>query len=81
MSLLQHPSVDGEGVDRNIALVGESRSSKSVDHLPLFYTDATPVTELPIPATTLTSLNRKRYNQQTKHRVQNNSQPSANFRQ
>ena len=46
MSLLQHPSVDGEGVDRNIALVGESHSSKSVDHLPLFYTDATPVTEV-----------------------------------
>ena len=63
MSLLQHPSFDGEGVDRNIALVGESHSSKSVDHLPHFYIDVTPVTEsvknLPIPATTITSLKGK----------------------
>ena len=70
ISLLQHPSFDGEGVDCNIALVGESHSSKSVDHLPHFYTDVTPVTEsvknLPIPATTITSLNRERCNQLTK---------------
>ena len=32
-------------VDHNIVVVGESHSSKSVDHLPHFYTDVTSGTE------------------------------------
>ena len=72
ISLLQHPTFDGEGVDRNIVLVGESYdvSCKSVDNLPHFYTDVPPVTEsvknLSIPATTITSLNRDNHDRQIK---------------
>ena len=72
ISLLQHPTFDGEGRDLSIVLVGESYdiSCKSVDHLPHFYTDVPPVTEtvknLTIPTTIITSLDRESYNQQTK---------------
>ena len=38
ISLFQHPTYDGEGVDRSIVDV----SSKSVDNLPHFYTDVPP---------------------------------------
>ena len=72
ISLLQHPTFDGEGVDQNIVLVGESYnvSFKSVDNLPHFYTDVPPVTvsvkNLSIPATAITSLNRDNHDQQIK---------------
>jgi len=72
ISLLQHPTFDGEGRDRSIVLVGESHdiSCKSVDHLPHFYTDVPPVTEtvknLTISATIIASLDRESYDQQTK---------------
>jgi len=46
-SLLQHITCDGEGRDQSIVLAGESynTSYKSVDHLPHFYTDVSPVTK------------------------------------
>ena len=46
ISLLQHPSFTGEGVDRSIAIVGGSgeASSKMVGRLPHYYTDVPPVT-------------------------------------
>ena len=72
VSLLQHPTFYGGGVDRNIVLVGESNnvSCKSVDNLPHFYTDVPPVTEsvknLSIPATIITLLNRDNDDQQIK---------------
>ena len=47
ISLFQHPTYDGEGVDQSIVIdrVSEDVSSKSVDDLPHFYTDVSPVNE------------------------------------
>jgi hypothetical protein len=65
ISLFQHPHFDGEGIYRNIVIaVGSGDShSKSVDHLPHFYTDVPHVTSSvknqPVPATSVTSLSRE----------------------
>jgi len=45
ISVIWHPSFDSVGVDCNIVVVGEPRSSKSVDNLTHFYTDVTPIAE------------------------------------
>ena len=64
ISLFQHPTYDGEEVDRSIVIdrVSQDVSSKSVDDLPHFYTDVPPVNESikksPVPATNKISLNR-----------------------
>ena len=71
ISLLQHPSFTGEGVDRSIAIVGGSReaSSKMVGHLPHYYTDVPPVTtnmkNISVPATSVVSLARDNFKKQT----------------
>ncbi len=71
ISLIQHPTYNGAGVDRNISIAGESVDvgSKSVDHLPHFYTDVPPVTssikKSSAPATSVTSLKRDNFKQQT----------------
>ena len=46
ISLIQHPSYTGEGVDRSIVIVGGSGDarSKTVAPLPHYYTDVPPVT-------------------------------------
>ena len=57
ISLLQHPSFTGGGVDRSIAIVGGSReaTSKMVGRLPHYYTDVPSVTtnmkNISVPAT------------------------------
>ena len=71
ISLLQHPSFTGEGVDRSIALVGGSReaSSKIVGRLPHYYIDVPPVTtsmkNISVPATSVVSLARHKFEKQT----------------
>ena len=71
ISLLQHPSFTGEGVDRSIAIVGGSReaSSKMVGRLPHYYTDVPPVTtnmkNISVPATSVVSLARDNFKKQT----------------
>ena len=71
ISLLQHPSFTGEGVDRIIAIVGGSReaSSKMVGRLPCYYTDVPPVTtnmkNISVPATSVVSLTRDNFKVQT----------------
>ncbi len=68
ISLFQHPTFEGEGVNRNITAGGsESTGSKSVDFLPHFYTDVPPVTgsikKLSVPATSIKSLSRDTFKQ------------------
>ena len=71
ISLLQHPSFTGEGVDRSIAIVGGSReaNSKMVGRLPHYYTDVPPVTtnvkNIAVPATSVVSLARDNFKEQT----------------
>ena len=45
ISLFQHPTFEGEGVDRNIVVAEESENGgcRSVMSLPSFYTDVPPV--------------------------------------
>lgn len=62
ISLIQHPTINGEGIDQ-ISLVEESsRGSKTVDKLPEFYTEVPPVNssikKYSLPATLLTTLKR-----------------------
>ena len=64
ISLFQHPTFEGEGVDHTI-IAGGSESvgrSKSVDFLPHFYTNVPPVTSnvkmSSVPATAIKSLSR-----------------------
>ena len=70
ISLLQHPSFTGEGVDRSIAIVGGSgeASSKMVGRLPHYYTDVPPVTtnmkNISVPATRVVSLARDNFKKQ-----------------
>ena len=70
ISLIQHPAYNGAGEDRSIS-VGVAPCSKSVGNLPQFYTDVPPVTgrikNIPVPATTLSSLKRESYKQQTEN--------------
>ena len=71
ISLLQHPSFTGEGVDRSIAIVGGSReaSSEMVGRLPHYYTDVPPVTTnmkiIYVPATSVVSLAKDNFKKQT----------------
>jgi len=67
-NIFQHPTLEGEGVDRNISAVESMNlGSKSVDFLPHFYTDVPPVTsnmkKLSVPATSLKSLSRDTFKQ------------------
>ena len=69
ISLIQHPTFNGEGIDRSTSTEVRSVGSKSVDNLPHFYTEVPPVTnsikKCSIPATDLTSLKRDGFKQQT----------------
>ena len=69
ISLIQHPTFNGEGIDRSTSTEGRSVGSKSVDNLPHFYTEVPLVTnsikKCSIPATDLTSLKRDGFKQQT----------------
>ena len=78
ISLIQHPSYTGEGVDQNIIIVGGSGDarSKAVAPLPHDYTDGPPVTSsikkspVPLPAATVASLTRGDFKQQTDEEYQ-----------
>ena len=72
ISLFQHPTYDGEGVDRSIIInsVSQDVSSKSVDDLPHFYTNVPPVNESikksSVPtASDISLMKRNGYKQQT----------------
>ena len=71
ISLLQHPSFTGEGVDRSITIVSGSgeASSKMVGRLPHYYTDVPPVTtnmkNISVPATSVMSLDSDNFNEKT----------------
>lgn len=66
-SLIQHPTISGEGLDRTSLVIETSGISKTVDELPQFYTDVPPVTnsikKCYLPATVLTSLKREGFEQ------------------
>ena len=67
ISLIQHPTSNDEGMD-SIAGGSMDISSKSVDHLPHFFTDVSPITSSKksvVPATSVTSLERDNFKQQT----------------
>ena len=73
ISLLQHPTSDGEGIDRNIVVIASGSGdagSKSIDYLPQFYTDVPPVTssikKSSVPATSIIFLSRNSFKQQTR---------------
>ena len=64
ISLIQHPSFTGEGVDRTIVVNGGSgNASTFIRQLPQYYTDVPPVTSsvknVPVPAVRVTSLDRE----------------------
>ena len=67
ISLLQHPTVEGEGTDRYFVFAEESGNvcQKSVDYLPHFYTDVPPITssikKSAVPASNVTSLLRDNF--------------------
>ena len=71
VSLLQHPSFAGQGVDRSIVISGryDSADSKMVRHLPNYYTDVRPVTanikksSVPPSRVPVASLTKKNYQQ------------------
>ena len=69
ISLHQHPTFAGEGVDRSITIVGPSGGAGShrVDYLPHYYTDVPPVTssikKSSVPAASVTSLSRNTFKQ------------------
>ena len=71
ISLLQHPSFSGEGVDRNTVFVEGSvdASSQNIGHLPHYYIDVPPFTtsikHSTVLATTLTSLDKENFKKQT----------------
>ncbi len=59
LSLMQHPSCTGEGVDRGVVIIGGNAISRTITPLPHFYTDVPPVTsvkQITIPATSVISL-------------------------
>ncbi len=62
ISLFQHPTMNGEGIDRTSLFTEGSCVSKTVDELPQFYTDIPPVNtsikKYSLPATVLTCLKR-----------------------
>ncbi|PIK56610.1 hypothetical protein BSL78_06466 [Apostichopus japonicus] len=68
ISLIQHPSYTGEGINRSIVVAGDARS-KTVAPLPHYYTDVPPVTssikKSPVPAAGVVSLARGDFKQQT----------------
>ena len=70
ISLIQHPTSIGEGIDQSTYIAESSAVSKSVHDLPDFYIEV-PVTNsiknCSIPATDLTSLKRDGFKQQTQN--------------
>ncbi|PIK35047.1 hypothetical protein BSL78_28133 [Apostichopus japonicus] len=73
LSLIQHPSYTGEGINRSIVVAGDARS-KTVAPLPHYYTDVPPVTssikKSPVPAAGVVSLARGDFKQQTDEEYQ-----------
>ena len=68
VSLLQHPSCAGEGVDRGVAIIRGNTISRVVTPLPHFYTDVPSVTSVKqtaIPATSLVFLKRTNFKSHT----------------
>jgi len=69
ISLMQHPSHNGAGIDRSISTAERSVGvgSKSVGSLPHFYTDVPPVNSSiknsPVPVSSFTSLKRGGFKQ------------------
>ena len=67
ISLFQHPTFPGQGVDRSIVILGGSASQKTVGNLPNYYTDIQPVQsstiKISVPPSTLGSLCREKSNQ------------------
>ena len=67
ISLIQHANADDDGVDRGIVVIEGDSVSKTISHLPHYYTDVPPVESsikgTPIPATRLTSLKRNNFQQ------------------
>ena len=64
ISLIQHPSFIGEGVDQNIVVLERSdNASTFIRQLPQCYTDAPPETSsvknVPVPAARVISLDRE----------------------
>jgi hypothetical protein len=63
ISLLQHPVFVGQGIDRSIAIIGDSAGQKTVGHLPSYYTVVPTVTssanKASLPPSTVTSLGRE----------------------
>lgn len=76
ISLLQHPSHPGEGVDRSIVIGAESGGERSsaIAQLPHYYTDVPPVTgsikKTSLPAPRFTSLTRQNFEQHTEEEYQ-----------
>ena len=68
ISLLQHPVSADEGVQNAIVITGNA-GSRSVGNLPHFYTDVPPIAcsvkQSPVPATSVISLKRDDYKEQT----------------
>ena len=62
ISLLQHPLSEDGGVERGIVIAGGPAVSRTVDHLPTYYTEVSPVATTvkgsTLPATTVASLKR-----------------------
>jgi len=62
ISLLQHPVCADGGVERGIVITGGPAVSRTVDHLPKYYTEVPPVASTvkgsTVPATSVTSLKR-----------------------
>ena len=69
ISLLQHPVSADEGVQNTIVIIGNA-GSRSVGNPPHFYTDvpriACSVKQSPVPVTSVTSLKRDDYKEQTR---------------
>ena len=67
ISLLQHPTTTttDEGVHSGTIIMGSNAGSKTVGHLPHFYTDVPPITssvkQTAVPATSVISLKRNNY--------------------
>ena len=73
ISLIQHPSVFGEGTDRSLLSVPEGGYSRTIDHLPAYYTEVPPVSNIKVsqvPEMKLQSLTRDGISQHTKEEYQ-----------
>ena len=74
ISLIQHPSFVGEGTDRSLLSVPEGGYSRTIDHLPAYYTEVPPVAsnikDSKVPETKIQSLTRDGISQHTKEEYQ-----------